>query len=101
MVCESCSKKLGKIATIDPYRTKFRNEGLGPIARAGNENKILTTKKDRYQPYSKEFKKCRICKTQVHQVGSNYCQQCAYQKAICAICGKKLANTKKYKMSSV
>ncbi|VDN50797.1 unnamed protein product [Dracunculus medinensis] len=48
-----------------------------------------------------EFRKCRICKTKVHQIGSHYCQQCAYQKAICAMCGKKMGDTKKLKMSSV
>lgn len=40
--------KLGKLATIDPYRTKARNEGAGPIKSGGDENKLLTTKKDRY-----------------------------------------------------
>lgn len=28
----------------------------------------------RYSPYSKEFEKCRICKSSVHQKGSHYCQ---------------------------
>ncbi|KHN78785.1 Cysteine-rich PDZ-binding protein [Toxocara canis] len=101
MVCDACTAKLGKIATIDPYRTKSRNEGAGPIKKGGNENKLLSTKKDRFQPYVQEFRRCRICKTKVHQVGSHYCQQCAYQKAICAMCGKKMADTKKLKMSSV
>ncbi|CAG9535367.1 unnamed protein product [Cercopithifilaria johnstoni] len=101
MVCDSCVKKLGKIATIDPYRTKSRNESAGPIKKGGDGNKLLSTRKDRFQPYSQEFRKCRICKTVVHQVGSHYCQQCAYQKAICAMCGRKMADTKKLKMSSV
>ncbi|VIO96056.1 CRIPT protein, putative [Brugia malayi] len=101
MVCDSCVKKLGKVAAIDPYRTKSRNECAGPIKKGGNENKLLSTRKDRFQPYNQEFRKCRICKTVVHQVGSHYCQQCAYQKAICAMCGKKMADTKKLKMSSV
>ncbi|VDN25010.1 unnamed protein product, partial [Gongylonema pulchrum] len=94
-------KKLGKIATIDPYRTKWRNAEAGPIAKGKNENKLLSTKKDRFQPYEQEFKKCRICKSVVHQIGSHYCQQCAYQKGICAMCGKKMAETKKLKMSCV
>ena len=28
---------------------------------------------DRFNPYQR-FEKCRICKQQVHQVGSHYCQ---------------------------
>lgn len=39
---------MGKIATIDPYRTKGRNEGLGPVKIAQNENKLLSTKHDRF-----------------------------------------------------
>lgn len=48
--------------------------------RKVGENKALTSKKSRYSPYTKEFGKCRICKTSVHQVGSHYCQACAYKK---------------------
>ena len=33
---------------------------------------------DRFNPYQR-FEKCRICKQQVHQVGSHYCQgNCCY-----------------------
>ena len=32
----------------------------------------------RFSPYN--LKKCRICKSSVHQVGSHYCQACAYKK---------------------
>ena len=32
----------------------------------------------RFTPYEK-FEKCKICKVTVHQVGSNYCQPCAYK----------------------
>ena len=41
-----------------------------------------------------------ICRQKVHQAGSHYCQACAYKKAICAMCGKKLMSTKNYKQSS-
>ncbi len=34
-------------------------------------------------------------------MGSNYCQECAYKKGICAMCGKKMLKTKNYKQSSV
>ena len=38
---------------------------------------------------------------QVHQVNSHYCQSCAYKKGICAMCGHKILDTKRYKQSSV
>ncbi|KGL85679.1 Cysteine-rich PDZ-binding protein, partial [Tinamus guttatus] len=46
-----------------------------------NENKALTSKKARFDPYGKnKFAICRICKSSVHQPGSHYCQGCAYKK---------------------
>lgn len=42
----------------------------------------------------------RICRTKVHQVGSHYCQACAYKKGICAMCGKKILDTSNYRQSS-
>ncbi|ETE67579.1 Cysteine-rich PDZ-binding protein, partial [Ophiophagus hannah] len=48
-----------------------------------NENKALTSKKARFDPYGKnKFAICRICKSSVHQPGSHYCQGCAYKKGI-------------------
>ena len=64
------------------------------------ENKALTAKKARFTPYG-TFGKCRICKSSVHQVGSHYCQGCAYKKGICAMCGKQILKTQGYKQSSV
>ncbi|XP_014665232.1 PREDICTED: cysteine-rich PDZ-binding protein-like [Priapulus caudatus] len=102
MVCDKCQKKLGKVITPDPWKSGARNttEGGG---RSIGENKALTSGKARYKPYkgSDQFEKCRICKSRVHQVGSYYCQGCAYKKAICAMCGKKMMETKNYKQSSV
>ncbi|KAL4237866.1 hypothetical protein ACF0H5_002576 [Mactra antiquata] len=99
MVCEKCQKKLGKVITPDPWKSGARNttEGGG---RTLNENKALTSKKSRFNPYSKEFEKCRICKSSVHQKGSHYCQGCAYKKGICAMCGKKIISTTNYRQSS-
>uniref|UniRef100_G3MN62 Cysteine-rich PDZ-binding protein n=1 Tax=Amblyomma maculatum TaxID=34609 RepID=G3MN62_AMBMU len=98
MVCEKCEKKLGKVITPDPWKAGARNttEGGGRII---NENKALTAKKARFTPYGK-FAECRICRQKVHQVGSNYCQGCAYKKGICAMCGKKILETKNYRQSS-
>ncbi|CAH3140787.1 unnamed protein product [Porites lobata] len=49
--------------------------------RKVNENKLLTQKKNRFNPYT-TFNKCRICKQTVHQVHSHYCQSCAYKKGL-------------------
>ena len=42
--------------------------------RVVGENKALTAKRARFTPYATTFNKCRICKQQVHQAGSHYCQ---------------------------
>ncbi|GBN41073.1 Cysteine-rich PDZ-binding protein, partial [Araneus ventricosus] len=55
--------------------------------------------RDEFAPYEK-FSQCKICRQKVHQPGSHYCQACAYKKGICAMCGKKLLDTKNYKQSS-
>ncbi len=100
MVCEKCEKKLGKVITPDVWKEGARNttESGG---RMINENKALTSKKARNNPYSTKFEKCRICKQVVHQVGSYYCQACAYKKGICAMCGVKILDTKNYRQTSV
>lgn len=99
MVCEKCEKKLGKVITPDPWKSGARNttESGG---RKVNENKALTSAKSRVDPYGQTLRPCRICRTKVHQLGSHYCQACAYKKGICAMCGKKLLDTKNYKQSS-
>ena len=100
MVCEKCEKKgkLGKVVAADPWKAGSSNQtGSG---RKTNENKLLSSKKTRFNPYVDNFKNCRICKTKTHQVGSNYCQECAYKKGICAMCGTKILKTKNYKQSS-
>ncbi|CAH3159970.1 unnamed protein product, partial [Pocillopora meandrina] len=68
--------------------------------RKVNENKLLTQKKNRFNPYT-TFNKCRICKQTVHQAHSHYCQSCAYKKGICAMCGKQVLDTSNYRQTSV
>uniref|UniRef100_A0A8K9Y7K6 Cysteine-rich PDZ-binding protein n=1 Tax=Oncorhynchus mykiss TaxID=8022 RepID=A0A8K9Y7K6_ONCMY len=100
----SGEKKLGRVITPDTWKDGARNttESGG---RKLNENKALTSKKARFDPYGKPGKSgfgiCRICKSSVHQSGSHYCQGCAYKKGICAMCGKKVLDTKNYKQTSV
>ncbi|RWS22281.1 cysteine-rich PDZ-binding protein-like isoform X1 [Leptotrombidium deliense] len=98
MVCEKCQSKLGKVITPDTWKDGARNttESGGRVV---NENKALTAKKSRFAPYT-NFRKCKICKQKVHQSGSHYCQECAYKKGICAMCGKKMMQTKNYAQSS-
>ena len=43
----------------------------------------------------------KLVSPQVHQVNSHYCQECAYKKGICAMCGHKIIDTSKYRQSSV
>ena len=45
-------------------------------------------------------RRCRLCRSSVHQSGAAYCQQCAYKQGICAMCGVKMLDTKNFKMSS-
>ncbi|XP_062603144.1 cysteine-rich PDZ-binding protein-like, partial [Saccostrea cucullata] len=73
-------KRLGKVITPDPWKSGARKttESGGRVV---NENKALTSKKNRFSPYQ-TFAKCRICKSSVHQAGSHYCQGCAYKKGM-------------------
>lgn len=54
MVCDKCEKKLGKVITPDPWKSGARNttEGGG---RKLNENKALTSTKNRFNPYTPKF----------------------------------------------
>ena len=100
MVCEKCQKKLGKVITPDTWKAGARNttEGGG---RKLNENKALTQSKNRFNPYSSgKFKKCRVCKSLVHQPNAHFCQACAFKKGICAMCGKKMVDTTNYRQSA-
>jgi len=100
MVCDKCQKKgkLGKVVTPDPWKAGARNTTESGGRKPG-ENKLLTSKKNRFAPYQ-QFSKCLICKSTVHQVHSKYCQGCAYKKGICAMCGKQVLDTKDYRQTS-
>jgi hypothetical protein len=65
-------KKLGSIACPEPWKHGSRST-VGASGRKLGENKALSSKKAKFQPYAK-FEKCRICKQPIHQVGSHYCQ---------------------------
>ncbi|KAG7259779.1 hypothetical protein CRUP_021664 [Coryphaenoides rupestris] len=96
MVCEKCEKKLGKVITPDTWKDGARNTTAVQIVSSRVFQGLG------FDPYSKTgFAICRICKSSVHQSGSHYCQGCAYKKGICAMCGKKVLDTKNYKQTSV
>ncbi|CAH8641842.1 unnamed protein product [Schistosoma guineensis] len=92
-------RKLGKVITPDPWKAGARNTVSGG-GRKLNENKLLTSSKNRFSPYSNAFPRCRICAQTVHQPGSYYCQQCAFKKGICSMCGVRLVNTTQYNQSA-
>lgn len=101
MVCGKCEKKLGKVITPDTWKSGARNTTEGGGRRVA-ENKALTAGKQRFNPYSGgKFQKCRICSEKVHQVGSYYCQTCAFKKGICAMCGVKMVKTASYRNTNV
>ncbi|PVZ99840.1 hypothetical protein BB558_004125 [Smittium angustum] len=97
MVCNKCQKKLGKVVTPDKWKEGSSNYKIGVNRKIG-ENKLLSKpSSSRFAPY---MKKCKLCKSALHQEHSNYCQSCAYKKGICAMCGAQVLDTSKYKMSA-
>lgn len=52
MVCDRCEAKLSKIATPDPWKA---DSGKRKI----NENKFLSTARDRHNPIAKSLAPCR------------------------------------------
>ncbi|XP_055705714.1 cysteine-rich PDZ-binding protein [Phlebotomus papatasi] len=99
MVCEKCEKKLDRIVTPDTWKSGARNT-VESGGRKINENKAITTARQRFNPIAKTFPPCRICRQKVHQAGSHYCQSCAYKKGICSMCGKKMIDVKNYRQSA-
>ncbi len=77
-ICSTFTKQtfycLTKVIVPDPWKAGASNitEGGG---RKVDENKLLTAKKNRFNPYQGEaqFRTCRICKTKVHQVNKPLC----------------------------
>merc|ERR1712137_777828 len=122
MVCEKCEKKLKRVVCPEVYADPTK-----PKQRVFNENKLLTSRrqgsvrsvaaptpsattrnrtsstsksagKDDFNPYAR---KCKICTGGISLQGAYYCQDCAYSKGICSMCGKKVLDTSSYKQSTV
>ncbi|OXU27720.1 hypothetical protein TSAR_004637 [Trichomalopsis sarcophagae] len=98
MVCGKCEKKLRKVVTPDPWKDGVWKTVQNGGCKVGG-NKALTKRRSRINPYSAKFGACKICRQKTHQAGTHYCQSCAYKKAICAMCGKKLMSTNDYRQS--
>ena len=116
MVCADCEKKQKKVITPDTWKAGARNTTEFVLlkfclsvlvcllnflwffrsgGRIGGENRLLRRRK--MQPYQQT---CRICKKALMQPGV-YCQQCAYKRGVCAMCGKKILDTSEYRQRSV
>ncbi|KAK4519648.1 uncharacterized protein ATC70_009885 [Mucor velutinosus] len=99
MVCKKCEKKLTTLAAPDKWKEGSKNAVAGSSGRKLNQNKLLSrSAKIKFDPL--DVRKCRLCKTKVHQDKAHYCQDCAYKKGICAMCGKQVLDTSAYKQSS-
>ena len=118
MVCSKCQKKLSKNITPDPYKWDKKAKRSDKNISKMLENRLNDKKKKKkcvvtftqlifihiiiiYRFKKGPNGKCRICKGNVHQKTYYYCQPCAYQKGICAMCGKKLHDIKNYCQSNV
>jgi len=100
MVCKDCEKKLGTVICPDTWKDGAKNAEAGQTGRKVGQNMLL--KKGVPKPAAKAAtytSKCGICKVALHQPGA-YCNNCAYKKGICSMCGKAIINTKFYKQST-
>eukprot|EP01083_Nonionella_stella_P177544 624435_1 len=103
-------KKLsGSVIVPDKWKDGSKNTAPSSSvssnkARKVGQNMLLKSTKPtiskKKKPKTMIVRKCKICK-QLTQPGGHYCQDCAYKKGICSMCGRKVIDTKFYKQSSV
>eukprot|EP01029_Cantina_marsupialis_P029040 TRINITY_DN778499_c0_g1_i1.p1 TRINITY_DN778499_c0_g1~~TRINITY_DN778499_c0_g1_i1.p1 ORF type:complete len:109 (-),score=21.65 TRINITY_DN778499_c0_g1_i1:175-501(-) len=106
MVCSKCEKKLARLVTPDVAKAG-KSSGKGVPGRRSFGNEILSKRRDLRRAMKgpikedskKMYRKCRICKGGCSLIGANYCQSCSYEKGICAMCGRKTADTRGYNMT--
>nr|CCA18627.1 conserved unknown protein putative [Albugo laibachii Nc14] len=99
MVCEKCEAKLTTLIVPDKWKDGARNVTGGKDGgRAVGTNKLVEKKRisNRFSPMER---RCRICRSKIGQ-NAHYCNQCAYQKGICSMCGRKMLDISQYNMSS-
>uniref|UniRef100_A0A1I8ANE2 Cysteine-rich PDZ-binding protein n=1 Tax=Steinernema glaseri TaxID=37863 RepID=A0A1I8ANE2_9BILA len=93
MVCEKCETKLSRLATTTVRKSKLETKPGQSSKKITSENKLLSAQENGFGIRFKakeDFKKCRICNHSTHKMGCHYCATCAYQKGICAMCGRKI-----------
>ncbi|CAM9454104.1 unnamed protein product [Chrysoparadoxa australica] len=101
MPCDKCESKLTKAdKVICPNPNSHLGGGKSDGKRAIGENMLLKhgagkRRQNRNNPIARP---CRICKSKLPE-GHHYCQDCSYKKGICSMCGKKVADVSKHKMS--
>uniref|UniRef100_A0A1I8AMZ8 Cysteine-rich PDZ-binding protein n=1 Tax=Steinernema glaseri TaxID=37863 RepID=A0A1I8AMZ8_9BILA len=88
MVCEKCETKLSRLATTTVRKSKLETKPGQSSKKITSENKLLSAQ-EKFKA-KEDFKKCRICNHSTHKMGCHYCATCAYQKGICAMCGRKI-----------
>ncbi|PWN87877.1 hypothetical protein FA10DRAFT_288582 [Acaromyces ingoldii] len=118
MVCKTCEKKLGKVSAADPFRNRNTqgavvSSGLGsagpsrggPSASSTSSSSVRDVGKNKLLGaknwYSPMAARCTLCKANVQQDKAKYCQQCAFKKGLCAMCGKAVVDEKVRKMSKM
>ncbi|KAF3770481.1 hypothetical protein M406DRAFT_245833 [Cryphonectria parasitica EP155] len=98
MVCAKC-QKLAKGTTLATPGVKKKSEMYhgSPAASSSaaasssksasgiGKSKLLS--KNAKNPYAQYSSSCTKCKTKITQ-GHSYCNKCAYQADLCAMCGK-------------
>uniref|UniRef100_A0A7S3NKF5 Cysteine-rich PDZ-binding protein n=1 Tax=Aureoumbra lagunensis TaxID=44058 RepID=A0A7S3NKF5_9STRA len=85
MVCANCEKKLSKVIVPDKWKTGARNISDNG-GRATKYKNALLEVRGREQRFLPSAKQCKLCNKKVAQDAA-YCQVCAYENGICAMCG--------------
>ncbi|KAJ1455361.1 microtubule-associated protein CRIPT-domain-containing protein [Pelagophyceae sp. CCMP2097] len=88
MVCQDCEKKLTKVIVPDKWKDGARNVSDDGGRATTYKNSLLQVRGST-QRYTAGVNSCKICKSKVAQE-AHYCQECAHQNGICAMCGKRV-----------
>ena len=92
MVCSDCEKKLSKVIVPDKWKAGARNTtGGADGGRETSARNSLLQVRGASQRFAPKVKACQICRSKVSQ-DANYCQDCAFHKGICAMCGVRVSD---------
>jgi hypothetical protein len=85
----------------DKWKDGASNTVASGGVAAGKTNKALSAKKKTAAAqWIPSERRCRICKSKV-LAQMNFCNDCAHQKGICAMCGKRAVDVSHHRMSLV